>query len=128
MTAGTVPDGGSRGSESVEVISVVEVEMLKVVVHVVSCWEGDGIGWDDVAGRLDVGLDAVRVDLGVIGVVHSNDLVSDEVGTICQHARYRESRGLTQTRSRLGYGKSKPWFERWFRMQTPCRPSQPRRS
>ena len=83
MTTGTVPDGGSRGFERIEIISVVEVEMLEVVVHVVSCWESDGIGWDDIAGRLDVGLDAVRVDLGVIGVVHGNDLVSDEVGTIC---------------------------------------------
>ena len=83
MTTGTVPDGGSRGFESVEVISVVEVEVLKVIVHVIGCWEGDGIGWDDVAGRFDVGLDTVRVDLGIIGVVHGNDLVSDEVGTIC---------------------------------------------
>ena len=80
MTTGTVPDGGSGGFERIEIISVVEVEMLEVVVHVVSCWEGDGIGWDGVAGRFDVGLDAVWVDLGVIGVVHGNDLVSDEVG------------------------------------------------
>jgi hypothetical protein len=86
LATGAVPDGGSRRSESVEIISVVEVEMLKVVVHVVSCWEGDGIGWDGVAGRLDVGLDTVRVDLRIIGVVHGNDLVSDEVGTECQQA------------------------------------------
>ena len=84
LATGAVPDGGSRRSESVEIISVVEVEVLEIVVHVVGCWESDGIGWDDVAGRLDVGLDTVRVDLGVIGVVHGNDLVSDEVGTDSQ--------------------------------------------
>jgi hypothetical protein len=81
LATGTVPDGGSRRSESVEIISVVEIEMLEIVVHVVRCWESNGIGWDDVAGRLDVGLDAVRVDLRIIGVVHGDDLVSDEVGT-----------------------------------------------
>jgi hypothetical protein len=87
LATGTVPDGGSRRSESIEIISVVEVEMLKVVVHVVGCWESHGIGWNDVAGRLDVGLDAVWVDLRIIGVVHGNDLVSDEIGTECQRNR-----------------------------------------
>jgi hypothetical protein len=91
LATGAVPDGGSRRSESIEIISVVEVEMLKIVVHVVGCWESDGIGWDDVAGRLDIGLDAVRVDLGVIGVVHGNNLVSDEVGTDTQQGFSRRA-------------------------------------
>jgi hypothetical protein len=107
LATGTVPDGGSRRSESVEIISVVEVEMLEIVVHVVGCWESDGIGWDDVAGRLDVGLDAVRVDLGVIGVVHGNDLVSDEVGTYGQQGA-TSKKGENLPRRDLGRDMESP--------------------
>jgi hypothetical protein len=77
LATGAVPDCRSRWSESIEVITIVEVEMLEIVVHVVGCWESNGVGRDDVTRRLDIGLDAVWVDLRVIGVVHGNDLVSD---------------------------------------------------
>jgi len=81
LATGTVPDGGSRRPESVEIVTVVEVEMLEIIVHIIGCGESHGLGRDDVTGRLDVGLDAVRVDLRIIRVVHGNDLVSNEVGT-----------------------------------------------
>ena len=87
MATGTVPDGGSRRPESVEIVSVVEVEMLEIIVHIVSCGESHGLGRDDVTGRLDVGLNAVRIDLRIIGVVHGNNLVSDKVGTGSQQTQ-----------------------------------------
>ena len=108
LATSTVPDGGSRRSERVEVISVVEVEMLKVVVHVVGCWESNGIGWDGVAGGPDVGLNAVRVDLGVIGVVHGNYLMSNEVGTDDQRAERTSEKGENSPRRDLGWDMESP--------------------
>lgn len=79
LTAGSVPDRGSRRPERVVVVSVIEVEVQEVWLDLVRRGKRDGIGRNDVARRLDVGLNTVRVDLGVIRVVHGNNLMSDEV-------------------------------------------------
>jgi microcompartment protein CcmK/EutM len=82
--AGSRVDSRSRRSESVEITAVVQVERLEVLVDTVGGGESDRVGGSEVSVRQEVRLEADGVDLGVIGVVHGDDLMSDEVraGTV----------------------------------------------
>ena len=65
--------------ESIEIITVVKVESPKVIVHVESGGESDGIGWDGRSGRGEFTLETDWVDLRFPDSVHGSDLVSEEV-------------------------------------------------
>jgi hypothetical protein len=62
--------------------------LQEVGVHRVRSGEGDSVGRLDGSGRLQVGLEAVRVDLGTALGVHSEDVVTieeiqEEISDVC---------------------------------------------
>lgn len=80
--------------------------LQEVGVHRVRSGEGDGVGRLDGTGRLQVGLEAVRVDLGTTLGVHGEDVVTieeirEEISDVClvetmPIATHRTKTGLYQ--------------------------------
>jgi hypothetical protein len=64
-----------------------DIESLKVVTDTlgrVGVGKGDGFGGDRGSATRNVGLETDWVDLRLVGIVHGDDLVPDEVGAACQ--------------------------------------------
>jgi hypothetical protein len=83
---------------------VKHILVLELVVDVVSVGKLGGVGGSSCTGTGELGLETDWVSLGFTALMKSENLVSDQVGTVHQRRSHQDEVGrrLTQGPDRLG--------------------------